>query len=219
VLRQWDLQRRSRLLERCLRECDRELSFIRSGRRVRIGWKVWKWRRRHRGSGWRQRNTGGPERKRWLRGYRELASDGQVTAVSIRRRYDSSPDIGLEPPTFSLGRATPEGVERGTAPQVLTNPHKPSGGPVQGTQLAGQNPKGFVARFLPAARTTLRAHRGGRDGRLLTVAEVAEELAVCTATVYKLVASSELPNVRVLDSIRVRREDLDTFERTTRSGF
>lgn len=54
---------------------------------------------------------------------------------------------------------------------------------------------------------------GGRDGRLLTVAEVAEELATCTATVYKLVASGALPCVCVLNSIRVRRDELEGFER------
>ena len=66
--------------------------------------------------------------------------------------------------------------------------------------------------MLPQGGASLRAHRGGRDGRLLSVAEVAEELAVSTGTVYKLVASGELSNVRVLNSIRVRRQELDAFE-------
>jgi excisionase family DNA binding protein len=65
--------------------------------------------------------------------------------------------------------------------------------------------------LLPGRGAHLRGHRGGRDGRLLTVAEVAEELAVCTATVYKLMAGGALPCLRVLNAIRVRREDLDTF--------
>jgi excisionase family DNA binding protein len=46
---------------------------------------------------------------------------------------------------------------------------------------------------------------------LLTVVEVAEELAVCTATVYKLVARGELAAVRVLKAIRVRRDSLDSY--------
>jgi excisionase family DNA binding protein len=46
---------------------------------------------------------------------------------------------------------------------------------------------------------------------LLTVAEVAEELAVCSATVYKLVARGALPCHRVLNAIRIRRDDLDAF--------
>ena len=57
----------------------------------------------------------------------------------------------------------------------------------------------------------LRAHRGGRSGRLLTVAKVADELAVCTATVYKLVSRGALASVRVLNAIRVRRDDLERF--------
>jgi excisionase family DNA binding protein len=51
---------------------------------------------------------------------------------------------------------------------------------------------------------------GGR-GRLLRVAEVADQLGVSTATVYKLCAASELPHVRIVDSIRVRPSDLATF--------
>jgi len=64
---------------------------------------------------------------------------------------------------------------------------------------------------LPGERTGLRAHREGRDWRLLTVAEVAEELAMCTATVYKLVACGALVSVRALNVIRVRRDDIERF--------
>jgi excisionase family DNA binding protein len=82
----------------------------------------------------------------------------------------------------------------------------------------GPIPEGFVTRLLPAGGARLRAYRGGRDGRLLTVAEVAEELAVCTATVYKLVGRGALPCVRVLNAIRVRREELDAFVAGLRGG-
>jgi excisionase family DNA binding protein len=64
------------------------------------------------------------------------------------------------------------------------------------TQALGMVREGFATRSLPADGVALRAYRGGRDGRLLTVAEVAEELAVCTATVYKVVARGELAAVR-----------------------
>jgi hypothetical protein len=37
--------------------------------------------------------------------------------------------------------------------------------------------------------------RAGSGGALLTIADVAEELAVCTATVYKLVAHGSRPGV------------------------
>jgi excisionase family DNA binding protein len=48
---------------------------------------------------------------------------------------------------------------------------------------------------------------GGRD-RLLRVSEVAEQLGVSTATVYKLCKRGDLPHVRIVDSIRVRPGDL-----------
>ena len=51
---------------------------------------------------------------------------------------------------------------------------------------------------------------GGR-GRLLRVAEVADHLGVCAATVYRLCERGELPHVRVVNSIRVRPDDLRAF--------
>jgi hypothetical protein len=41
---------------------------------------------------------------------------------------------------------------------------------------------------------------GGR-GRLLTVREVADQLGVCTATVYRLSEIGDLPHVRITASI------------------
>ncbi len=58
--------------------------------------------------------------------------------------------------------------------------------------------------------SALRALHGPED-ELLTVKEVAAELKVCTATVYKLVDRGDLPHVRVLNSIRVRREALSAW--------
>jgi excisionase family DNA binding protein len=72
--------------------------------------------------------------------------------------------------------------------------------------------EGFATRLLPAEGGRLRAFRGGKGGRMLTIADIAEELAVSKATVYKLVGSGALPCVRVLNALRVRREDLDAFE-------
>jgi excisionase family DNA binding protein len=51
---------------------------------------------------------------------------------------------------------------------------------------------------------------GGRN-RLLTVREVAEQLDVCAATVYRLCENGELPHVRIIDSIRIRPADLGAF--------
>jgi len=43
------------------------------------------------------------------------------------------------------------------------------------------------------------------------VAEVAEQLGVCAATVYRLCESGALPHVRIVNSIRVRPADLDAL--------
>jgi len=47
--------------------------------------------------------------------------------------------------------------------------------------------------------------------RLLTVREVAERLAVCTATVYALVERGEIRHVRISNAIRVHPDDLEAF--------
>ena len=69
-----------------------------------------------------------------------------------------------------------------------------------------------TARPCPTTPTLgdLAGHYGGRT-RLLTVAEVAEQLGVCSATVYRLCESGELPHVRIVNSIRIRPADLAAF--------
>lgn len=57
----------------------------------------------------------------------------------------------------------------------------------------------------------VRVHRGSKDERLLTVAEIADRLSVSTATVYKLCDRGELAHVRVLNAIRVGEADLAAF--------
>ena len=47
--------------------------------------------------------------------------------------------------------------------------------------------------------------------RLLTVSQVAEQLGVCAATVYKLCATGALQYVRVLNSIRIADEWIQEF--------
>jgi excisionase family DNA binding protein len=56
----------------------------------------------------------------------------------------------------------------------------------------------------------LYALLGGRD-RLLTVRETAAQLGVCMATVYRLCDSGVLPHLRIVQSIRIRPEDLAAF--------
>jgi excisionase family DNA binding protein len=47
--------------------------------------------------------------------------------------------------------------------------------------------------------------------RLLTVRDVAERLAVCTATVYALCERGELRHLRVSNAIRILLGDLEAF--------
>lgn len=47
--------------------------------------------------------------------------------------------------------------------------------------------------------------------RLLTAAEVADQLRVSTMTIYRLIRSGELPAVRVGRNYRVRAEELETY--------
>lgn len=47
--------------------------------------------------------------------------------------------------------------------------------------------------------------------RLLTAAEVAEDLRVSTMTVYRLIRRGDLPAVRVGRNYRVRVADLETY--------
>jgi excisionase family DNA binding protein len=59
-------------------------------------------------------------------------------------------------------------------------------------------------------RSSWRCSMEGR-GRLLRVAEVAEQLGVCKVAVYRLCESGELPHVRVVNSIRIRPSDLTAY--------
>ena len=55
----------------------------------------------------------------------------------------------------------------------------------------------------------------------LTVRDVAAQLCVSTATVYKLCAAGELPHVRILGAIRIASDNLAAFverRRTTSAG-
>ncbi|HEY3450761.1 MAG TPA: helix-turn-helix domain-containing protein [Myxococcales bacterium] len=55
--------------------------------------------------------------------------------------------------------------------------------------------------------------------RLLTVAEVAAHLGVCTATVYRMAQRGELPHVRVGNNVvRVAPADLEAFIAAGRTG-
>ena len=83
------------------------------------------------------------------------------------------------------------------------------------TRLLPEIESGFAPETAPKVATTptaadLVALHGGRD-QLLSVADVAERLAVCGATAYRLCERGELAHVRIVNSIRVRRADIDAL--------
>jgi excisionase family DNA binding protein len=55
------------------------------------------------------------------------------------------------------------------------------------------------------------AGAGLEPEQLLTVQQVAELMGVCRATVYRLRAGDHLQHVRVLNSIRIRAQDVQNY--------
>ena len=86
------------------------------------------------------------------------------------------------------------------------------GGAGEGPASEGASGREKTAPIANVAPTLadLRVLWGGRD-RLLRVAEVAEHLGVCNATVYGLCERGELPHVWMTNSIRIRPCDLHDF--------
>lgn len=79
----------------------------------------------------------------------------------------------------------------------------------------------FVTRLLPGSAATaarLEVLRGGKDG-LLSVREAAEQLGLCTATVYGLCAGGALPHIRILNALRIAPADLEAFILARRVGM
>jgi excisionase family DNA binding protein len=72
------------------------------------------------------------------------------------------------------------------------------------------SPQNSATRLLPDFRSS-NFTKSEIDGPLLKVAEVAEALSVCRATVYALCERGELPHLRISNAIRVRRVDLEAF--------
>lgn len=73
--------------------------------------------------------------------------------------------------------------------------------------------KRVSTRSTAATLADLQVLWSGRD-RLLRVAEVAEHLGVCEATVYRLWEDGKLSHVRIINSIRMRPADLEALVRS-----
>ena len=134
---------------------------------------------------------------------------------------------GFEPPTFRSRNGDGSVAGSANASQVSEKIGSREVERVQPYQLSTGVSKNFTTRLLPKIGTAfapgtaphvattpttadLVALHGGL-GRLLRVADVAEQLGVCAATVYRLCERGELSHVRIVNSIRVRPADLDAF--------
>src|SRR5438128_12094301 len=82
--------------------------------------------------------------------------------------------------------------------QACATTQDASGTAVQRSQGTGTLRRNFAANLLPP---NLHELDGGSE-RLLTVREVAAQVGVCTATVYKWAAVGVLPHIRILNVIR-----------------
>ena len=97
---------------------------------------------------------------------------------------------------------------------------QPVGNPGSDPALAVQPlaPDGTLAT--PHGAPVVRNSGGaGRLARLLTVREVAERLAVCTATVYALCERGDIQHLRVSNAIRVNPDDLEAFNQAVVEVF
>jgi excisionase family DNA binding protein len=101
---------------------------------------------------------------------------------------------------------------------VVGKIRKPGDAGVQPSQPVAPVSRDFVTRLLPGSAAgpgpgggdPFGVIQGGAD-RLLTVREAAEQLGLCTATVYGLCADGALPHLRILNAIRIAPGDLRAF--------
>jgi excisionase family DNA binding protein len=162
-------------------------------------------------------------REKWPRMVPVVRNSNSRNEAARNRRIsplDSGPYLmgpaGFEPatPTVSTGAGASDGFSSPVTPSHPADNTGPAASPaVHRLAPAGTatTPHGApVVRVPVASRAQLHAIQGGA-GRLLTVRDVAERLAVSTATVYALCERGELPHLRVSNAIRIRPDDLKAF--------
>jgi excisionase family DNA binding protein len=70
-----------------------------------------------------------------------------------------------------------------------------------------------------ASTSAPKKPRAERNGQLLTKEEVGDELAITVRMVERLIATGELPHVKVGSLVRVHRDDLNAYvQRQRREG-
>jgi integrase len=135
---------------------------------------------------------------------------------------DAARPVGFEPTTLGFEAAATGLTDPSNASQTVGTIVVGTSGQVQASQPVAGFGEGFGAPVVrgerrrhrrkhpsPTLAERARALRRARHGvrgpgvSLLTVAEVAKLLRVCTATVYAMVERGELEHVRVSNSIRI----------------
>jgi excisionase family DNA binding protein len=92
-----------------------------------------------------------------------------------------------------------------TASHPSSSPHENSSLEKDGDVTASTGEHRFARVLLPGYYPKLQSIKGD----LLTVKQVAAALQISAATVYKLVNGKHLSSVRVLNSIRIHRAELE----------
>ncbi len=108
-------------------------------------------------------------------------------------------ETGFEPATLSLGKIE-SGIAGGhKASQAIVTTRSANDAPFQPPPPQAAIRRDFASPLLPDFSASL------------TVKEVSASLRVCTATVYRLCTTGELPHFRVGASIRILEKDLSRF--------
>jgi excisionase family DNA binding protein len=110
-----------------------------------------------------------------------------------------------------LGPEAPRAVVDGVAPGLTASHPVEIAGVEEGARVQPFAPDGTLATPHGAPVVRNPGDLESDPDRLLTVSEVAERLAVCSATVYALCERGELRHVRVSSAIRIRPADLESF--------
>jgi excisionase family DNA binding protein len=108
-------------------------------------------------------------------------------------------ETGFEPATLSLGKYESGIAAVNSTSQPVGSIQIDDDAPSQRTPPEARFSKDFASPLLPDFSPSL------------TVKEVAARLRVCTATIYRLCTTGELPHLRVGATIRIREEDLRAF--------
>lgn len=123
-------------------------------------------------------------------------------------KWSGRQDLNLRP----LGPERVEGALVGVAESgEASQPVDVSGGQEKRGRRDGKLETQSEARFVVPVSYEQRPALKVVPERLLSVGEVAAELQVSKATVYKLCERGELPHLRVMNAIRVAPADLRRF--------